>query len=171
MPAREFSLALLQRVVGGDGVRRSDMDELERLALIQTARERGEAGFRFVHALIQETAYRNLLRRTRRELHGRAAEALEAQQAGRLDEAAGTIGHRAQAGEAERAIPVPGLAGDRAKIAHAANDEAITAYQLVAMTRRLSGRAGGYQCSPRLRRRPGLGADQPRRCAGAGQPL
>ena len=41
---REFSLALLQRVVGGDGVRRADMDELERLGLIQTARERGEPG-------------------------------------------------------------------------------------------------------------------------------
>ncbi len=127
---REFSLALLQRVVGGDGVRRAHMDELERLGLIQTARERGEPGFRFAHALIQETAYRNLLRRARRDLHQRAAEAIEAQQAGRLDEAAGTIGyHLAQAGEAERAIPYLVAAGDRAKVAYA-NDEAITAYQL-----------------------------------------
>lgn len=127
---REFSLALLQRVVGSEGVRRADVDELERLGLIQTARERGEPGFRFAHALIQETAYRNLLRRARRDLHHRAAEAIEAQHAGRLDEAAGTIGyHLAQAGEAERAIPYLVAAGDRAKVGYA-NDEAITAYQL-----------------------------------------
>jgi class 3 adenylate cyclase len=127
---REFSLALLQRVVGGAGAERSDLDELERLSLIQTARERGEPGFRFAHALIQETAYRNLLRRTRRELHRRAAEALETQQADRLDEAAGTIGyHLAQAGESERAIPYLVSAGDRAKVAYA-NDEAITNYRL-----------------------------------------
>jgi len=70
---REFDLPLLGRVADAEPSPGS-LANLTRLGLFEEA---AGAEFRFSHPLIQETAYRSMLRRGRAELHGRAAAAIE----------------------------------------------------------------------------------------------
>jgi len=85
--------------------------------------------FRFRHALIQEATYLALLRAERRDLHTRAARALEAAASGRLPEVAAILGrHYATAENADRALHYLELAGDHATDAFA-NDEAIASFR------------------------------------------
>jgi adenylate cyclase len=85
--------------------------------------------FRFRHALIQEATYLALLRAERRDLHGRAARAIETAAAGRLPEVAAILGrHYATAENADRAAYYLELAGDHATDAFA-NDEAIASFR------------------------------------------
>jgi class 3 adenylate cyclase/tetratricopeptide (TPR) repeat protein len=68
----------------------------------------------FAHALVQETAYATLLRKRRRELHARAAVAIETQ--GDAEGAAALLGrHHAGAGNAEEALRWFIRAADRAE--------------------------------------------------------
>src|SRR6266511_3224276 len=71
---RQFGRELLE-AVAGDGTLSQALSELVSMDLL---REDAASELRFKHALIQEAAYNNMLRRRRRELHARAAEALEA---------------------------------------------------------------------------------------------
>ncbi|MGD0701912.1 MAG: AAA family ATPase [Trebonia sp.] len=85
--------------------------------------------FRFRHALIQEATYLALLRAERRDLHARAARALEAAASGRLPEVAAILGrHYATAENADRALHYLELAGDHATDAFA-NEEAIASFR------------------------------------------
>ncbi len=73
---RQFDAALLPELLGGRlpvGV----LEELEELDLIRAEPRALRTEYRFKHALIQEAAYRCLLKSRRRELHRRAATALE----------------------------------------------------------------------------------------------
>ena len=64
-----------------------------------------EPVFRFRHSLIQEAAYRSLLRRSRQELHRRAAEGIEGLGAERADALVGMLAlHWEAAGDDERAL-------------------------------------------------------------------
>ena len=84
--------------------------------------------FRFRHALIQEATYLALLRAERRDLHARAARAIESA-AGRLPEVAAILGrHYATAENAGRALHYLELAGGHATDAFA-NDEAIASFR------------------------------------------
>ena len=97
--------------------------------LLVELRRSPEPMYRFRHALIQEATYRGLLRARRRQLHARAAWGLEELLSGRLDEAAGVIGHHFDmAGENGRAAHYLELAGDHAAEAFA-NDEALAFYR------------------------------------------
>ena len=85
--------------------------------------------FRFRHALIQEATYLALLRAERRELHARAARALEAATSGRHAEVAAILGrHYATAEIADRALYYLELAGDHATDSFA-NDEAVASFR------------------------------------------
>ena len=99
--------------------------------------ERSRSVFLFRHALIQEATYLALLRAERRDLHGRAARAIETVAAGRLPEVAAIVGrHYATAENAGRAVHYLELAGDHATDAFA-NDEAIAAFrEALAVTER-----------------------------------
>jgi class 3 adenylate cyclase/tetratricopeptide (TPR) repeat protein len=70
---REFDLPLLGRVADVELTPQS-LSGLIRLGLFE---ESAGAHYRFSHPLIQETAYQSMLRRGRRELHARAAVAIE----------------------------------------------------------------------------------------------
>ena len=75
---RHFSYPLLEAVAGLD--LESLREGLERLVDAEVLFQRGEppeASFSFKHAMIQDAAYRSLLKRKRRELHARVAHALE----------------------------------------------------------------------------------------------
>lgn len=90
---RRFTLPLLQEVSGGNGTLAGALAQLRRLDLI---RERGQASqpeYFFKHALIQETVYNTLLKRRRRELHRRAAEAIESMFTDQLETHYGLLAH------------------------------------------------------------------------------
>jgi len=99
--------------------------------------ESSRSVFLFRHALIQEATYLALLRAERRDLHGRAARAIETAAAGRLPEVAAILGrHYATAENADRAAYYLELAGDHANDAFA-NDEAIASFrEALAVTER-----------------------------------
>ncbi|MBV9449291.1 MAG: AAA family ATPase [Streptosporangiaceae bacterium] len=126
----EFPLSLLTAVLGGTSP--DTIEELLARDLLLEVPGAPEPTFRFRHALIQEATYEGLLRAERRQLHGRAAWALEARssdnrQPPHADDA--VLGrHFAAAGETERALRYLELAGDHATGAFA-NDEAISCYR------------------------------------------
>jgi class 3 adenylate cyclase/tetratricopeptide (TPR) repeat protein len=121
---RTFEECLLARVTGRAMVA-EDLDSLVAAGLVERLRASGE--LRFAHAIIQEAAYRTLLREARRDLHRRAGEAAE-EAGGEGGSRAAMIGHHfAEAGEAQRAVPYLLRAGDLARDAYA-NAEAISSY-------------------------------------------
>ena len=123
---REFSYVLLQAV--------SELDEatlqrdLGRLVESELVHQRGmppQAVYTFKHALIQDTAYQSLLRRTRQQYHQRIAQVLAAQ----FPETAETqpellAHHYTEAGLLAQAIPYWQRAGERA-VERSANVEAV----------------------------------------------
>lgn len=75
---REFSFELLHAVAGQDAA--TVQQELDRLVAADLLYQRGvafQATYTFKHALLQETAYQALLRRTRRRYHQQIAEMIE----------------------------------------------------------------------------------------------
>ena len=72
---RRFDVAVLE-AVAGSGDARVRLKELERLGLVESTSPPGAC--RFTHALIRDVAYDSMLRRRRRALHRKAAEALTA---------------------------------------------------------------------------------------------
>jgi ABC-type oligopeptide transport system substrate-binding subunit/class 3 adenylate cyclase len=126
---RRFGLPLLEGVTGGDGSLQESLNALQRVDLIREARRWPEPEYRFKHALIQEAAYRTLLAAARKELHGKAAEWLEAHYADSEDEVLGLLAHHALAAEdEEKAVRYLTRAGDRARLEWAL-DEAIGHYR------------------------------------------
>lgn len=124
---REAPEGLLQAVSGLDAVQ-FERHVTTLLASGMTVR-RGSgslATHSFRHALQQEVAYESMLRSTRRQLHARAAHALESRFVERsLAEPEVSARHFELSGEPERALPYLLRAGDRA-IAISAHDEALT---------------------------------------------
>ncbi len=123
---REFPYALLAGVAGMDEA--ALRDGLARLADAEILFARGEppaATYTFKHALIQETAYQSLLKRTRQQLHARVAEVLEERFSERVAaEPEGIARHYEQAGHVAQAIAHYQRAGERAT-QRSANEEAI----------------------------------------------
>ena len=83
----------------------------------------GQAGLAFHHALVQEVAYSRLLRRQRRDLHARVADAAEALY-GSGDDVVDLLARHRYLGEAPNAVEYLARAGARAKRLFA-NAEAI----------------------------------------------
>ncbi|WP_164017879.1 serine/threonine-protein kinase PknK [Pyxidicoccus trucidator] len=126
---REFDAELLL-----DAVPLSEAHGLEALETLRVRQilERMDGGrLRFIHDKLREFSYGALGPERRRVLHHRAAEALERSYSTALDFALmfpGLANHWAKAEVHEQASRYYGLAGDRARAAHA-NDEAIRFYQ------------------------------------------
>jgi predicted ATPase/class 3 adenylate cyclase len=122
---REFSYELLAAVAGRtpDALRQA-LAELARAELIFTQGQPPSARYTFKHALVQDAAYRSLLRSRRRQLHGQLALVLEE----RFADVAATqpellAHHWAEAGMVEKAINYRQNAGEQA-IARSAGAEA-----------------------------------------------
>jgi class 3 adenylate cyclase/tetratricopeptide (TPR) repeat protein len=128
------------------------LTELTESDLVHHA-ENSRSAFLFRHALIQEATYLAPLRAERRDLHARAARAIEAAAAGRLPEVAAILGrHYAIAENADRAVHFLELAGDHATDAFA-NDEAVASFrEALAVTERAGARlaAAAVQLNAKL---------------------
>jgi class 3 adenylate cyclase/tetratricopeptide (TPR) repeat protein len=109
---------LLERLVDDDP--RRAIEELKAHDLIEEGPV-DELVFR--HALIQEVAYRTLLRKRRRELHARAARAIGELWADRLDEQLAVLAyHHGGAGELDEALTCHARAAERAERLHATGE-------------------------------------------------
>ncbi len=101
---RQFPVDLLD-AVGGGGEDIQPLRELRAAELLGDGPRLPVPFLAFRHTLIQETAYRRLLRRRRQEVHAAAAEAIESLYADRIDEFAGMVAHHADmAGDDRRAL-------------------------------------------------------------------
>src|SRR5204862_1709142 len=102
---RQFTLALLERVMTEPADPREGLRALQRAELVREGARWPEPVFRFRHSLIQEAAYRSLLRRRREVLHRRAAEGIEGLGADRAAQLGGMLAlHWEAAGDDERAL-------------------------------------------------------------------
>ncbi|WP_245519450.1 MULTISPECIES: adenylate/guanylate cyclase domain-containing protein [unclassified Mesorhizobium] len=122
---RIFSHRLLAAVSGTDHARLDDaLRQLERAELVFRSGVAPEATYTFKHALVRDTAYQSLLKSRRHQIHGRIAEALEAEFAEIAEAEPETVAqHYTLAGLAGKAVPWWLRAGQRA-MARSANREA-----------------------------------------------
>lgn len=121
---RRVRLELLQAVNGQLGDVEQSIDELVARGFFERIDEDGKAVVTFHHALVQDAAYGRLLRRRRRELHLRVAEAAEALY-GAGDDVIDLLARHLYLGEAgPKAVDYLLRAGDRARRLFA-NEEAI----------------------------------------------
>ncbi|HEX5016924.1 MAG TPA: ABC transporter substrate-binding protein [Actinomycetes bacterium] len=127
---RQFQLPVLEAIVERDGVEvMATLGELQRLDLVRESRRWPEPEYRFKHALIQEAAYRTLVRQHRERLHRAAAAYLERRSAERQFEDAGLLAyHWLGASDEEKAVAYLLRAGDLARQEYAL-DEAIGHYR------------------------------------------
>ena len=102
---REVPLALLGRVWDGASDVGPDLDRLCSLEFLFERPAGGAPVYVFKHALTQDVAYDSLLAHSRREVHLRAARALEELGADRLDELAATLAyHYARTDRVDEAV-------------------------------------------------------------------
>jgi len=122
---REFSYALLAAASGMDEqILRRELTHLVDAGLVFQRGQPPGTVYTFKHALIQETAYRSLLRRTRQEIHARVAQALADQREKVVDAPPEVLGrHYEAAGLPDQAVAQYQRAGARAA-ARSANEEA-----------------------------------------------
>jgi class 3 adenylate cyclase/predicted ATPase len=126
---REFSYQLLDAVAPvHDEALEDGLDQLSKAELIFPRGVLPEATYIFKHALVQDAAYRSLLRSTRRQLHGRIAQAITELMPQIVETQPELLAHHyAQAGLIDEAIAY-GLRAGRRSAARSANEEAITHY-------------------------------------------
>jgi ABC-type oligopeptide transport system substrate-binding subunit/class 3 adenylate cyclase len=126
---RQFRLPELEALVRTDrGSVGATLTELQRVDLIRESRRWPEPEYRFKHALIQEAAYRTLVRQDRERLHRTAAEHLEGRAATGKSEDAGLLAyHWLGAADEDKAVIYLTRAGDLARQDYAL-DEAIGHY-------------------------------------------
>ena len=122
---REFSYRLLEAIAPGDAAGLDDaLARLIDAGLLYRRDPATDAMYAFKHALIQETAYQSLLKRRRRPIHGRIADALEAQFGDIVEAEPELLAHHyTEAGLIKQAIPHWQQAGERA-VKRSANVEA-----------------------------------------------
>ncbi|MFL6288493.1 MAG: ATP-binding protein [Actinomycetes bacterium] len=127
---RQFQLPMLESIgVRGDSDIPASLAELQRLDLLRQSRRWPEPEYRFKHALIQEAAYRTLVRPDRERLHRMAAVYLEQRSAERQHEDAALLAHHwLGASDETKAVAYLIRAGDMARQEYAL-DEAITHYR------------------------------------------
>ncbi|MGZ8624190.1 MAG: ABC transporter substrate-binding protein [Actinomycetota bacterium] len=126
---RQFGLPMLEALVPRDDGAPDALTELQRLDLIREARRWPEPEYRFKHALIQEAAYRTLVRQDRERLHRTAATWLEERSGDRRDEVAGLLAHHwLGAADEDKAVAYLTRAGDLARQEYAL-DEVVGHYR------------------------------------------
>ena len=127
---REFSYPLLAAVVGLDeAALRHGLARLDEAEILFVRGEPPQSSYTFKHALVQEAAYESLLKRTRRQLHGRVVEVLLAQFPERASAEPEVMARHAElAGQTDEAITYYQRAGEEAQ-ARSAHAEAIAQFR------------------------------------------
>jgi len=117
---RIFSFRVLAAIAEEERELDAHLLTLQREQMIRERARLPELEYIFKHHLTHEAAYNGLLKKERRVLHRRVAEALEWLFPDRIDEQVGLLAHHwERAGEAEKAIPYLLKAGDQARALYA----------------------------------------------------
>ncbi len=125
---RTFYYRVLSNVTDTQNELERQLSTLQRMDMVVEAARLPELEYAFRHALVQETAYRSILRKQRREFHRQVGEAMEVLFGTRLDEYAPILAmHFERAGDRARAFNYYFHAGDVAFRFHAVK-EAILHY-------------------------------------------
>jgi class 3 adenylate cyclase/predicted ATPase len=124
---REFAYDLVQAVSeSGEALLRDQLGRAVASGLLQRRGAGHETTFVFKHSLVQETAYRSLLRKTRQQHHQRIATVMEQGFPDTTEQRPELVAHHhTEAGNPARAVPYWGKAGSQA-VARAAFAEAIS---------------------------------------------
>ena len=127
---REFSYPLLAAVVGlEEAALRHGLTRLDEAEILFVRGEPPQSSYTFKHALVQEAAYESLLKRTRRQLHGRVVEVLLAQFPERAAAEPEVMARHAEmAGQTDEAITYYQRAGEQAQ-ARSAHGEAVAQFR------------------------------------------
>src|SRR5271166_466669 len=127
---REFSYPLLAAVVGLEEAElRHGLARLDEAEILFVRGEPPQSSYTFKHALVQEAAYESLLKRTRRQLHGRVVEVLLTQFPERAAAEPEVMARHAElAGETDEAITYYQRAAERAQ-SRSAHGEAIAQFR------------------------------------------
>jgi class 3 adenylate cyclase/tetratricopeptide (TPR) repeat protein len=127
---REFSYPLLAAVVGFEEAElRHGLARLDEAEILFVRGEPPQSSYTFKHALVQEAAYESLLKRTRRQLHGRVVEVLRTQFPQRAAAEPEVMARHAElAGQADEATTYYQRAGEQAQ-ARSAHGEAIAQFR------------------------------------------
>ena len=136
---REFSYGLLQALAQWSGPELTAT--LERLAEAGLIYQHGlppQASYRFKHALVQDVAYRSLLKSRRQQLHAAVARSLEERIAGSREEGPEVLAHHlTEAGRLEPAIDYWHEAGRRAAERSASKEAIDHLHRALDLLRRL----------------------------------
>jgi eukaryotic-like serine/threonine-protein kinase len=125
---REFPIGLAEDVWDSGLPLEARLEELKGLEFLRERHDTAERTFVFTHALTREVAYDGVLETRRRELHGRAGDALErSEDSHRFEHSELLAYHYSRSTGPQRAIPYLAVAGDRAS-ARYANEEAVALY-------------------------------------------
>jgi class 3 adenylate cyclase/tetratricopeptide (TPR) repeat protein len=126
---RSFFYRVLEAVAQPIHDLTGQLSTLQRLDLVRELRRVPELEFSFRHALTRDAAYSSILRRRRRQFHGRVGEAMEKLYAEQLEEHAAELAHHfTEARDDERAMRYFAIAGEEAARVFA-NAEAILHYR------------------------------------------
>ena len=126
---RSFFLRILAQVWAKKADLGACIGELEEMQIIRRRVRMDEIEFLFKHVLVQETIYRSILLRSRREIHLSVARAIEELFAGRIGEFYGVLAyHYTQAEELDKAEEYLENAG-KAAMDSAASSEALVFFQ------------------------------------------
>jgi class 3 adenylate cyclase/tetratricopeptide (TPR) repeat protein len=118
---RSFYYRVLKEISKDDSSYENSLIKLEKFGLIQEAARQPEVEYHFSHSLTQETAYRSILRKRRREFHLYTGEAIEKLFPDQLEEYAPLLAYHFHEAGDKRALSYFHIAGD-------------LAYRLYAMT-------------------------------------
>ena len=124
---RTFYSPVLKNISSAELNLEKQLAKLERAGLIQEVARFPEVEYVFSHALAQETAYKSILRKRRREYHLRVGEAIEKLYPDRLEEAAPLLAYHFYEARDRRALNYYVMAGEIASRLYA-NTEAVAHY-------------------------------------------
>lgn len=132
---REFLYDVIKRVATRAEALDPSLADLENADLIRERRHEADLEYFFKHALTHDVAYEGLLKKERTVLHARAAEAIEAQFEGRLEEVTETLAYHYRQGQVlDKAIHYLRAAGRKAMDRYAlveAHAHFANAYEMV----------------------------------------
>lgn len=112
---REFLYEVVRRVTTVTDELEPSLHDLEAADLIREKAVEPDLEYLFKHALTQDVAYDGLLRSEREQLHARAAQAIEAQFEGRIEEVTETLAHHwRHSGVTDKAVQYLMAAGRKA---------------------------------------------------------
>jgi class 3 adenylate cyclase/tetratricopeptide (TPR) repeat protein len=126
---RSFFFRVLARVCRNEGELGTCIEQLEELQIFRHRVRLDEIEFLFKHVLVQETIYRSILLRSRKEIHLNVARAIEELFAGRIGEFCGVLAyHYMQAEDLDKTEKYLEMAG-KAAMDSAASSEALVFFQ------------------------------------------